>query len=45
MYANIVHPANILGYLITRARSHFLVADTLMRELAANGHNVISTHL
>lgn len=39
-YLYMAESANILGYLITHGRSHFIVADALMRGLAANGHNV-----
>lgn len=39
-YLEIVQSANILGYLITNKRSHFIVADALMRGLAEKGHNV-----
>lgn len=41
---HIVQSANILGYLITNIRSHFNVADVLMRTLADNGHNVNIRH-
>lgn len=30
----------ILGYLITPTLSHFIVHESLMRELAAQGHEV-----
>lgn len=32
--------ANILGYLVTPMRSHFIIHDSLLRGLAAKGHNV-----
>lgn len=35
-----VESANILGYLATPGRSHFIVHDSLMRGLASAGHNV-----
>lgn len=32
--------AKILGYLVTPVRSHFVIHDSLLRGLAAKGHNV-----
>lgn len=35
-----IFSANILGYLVTPMRSHFIIHDSLLRGLAARGHNV-----
>lgn len=32
--------ANILGYMVTSSRSHFIIQDSVMQGLAAKGHNV-----
>lgn len=37
--------ARILGYLLTPGRSHFIIHDSLMRGLAAKGHDVSSLNL
>lgn len=38
-----ISSAKILGYLITPGRSHFIVHDSLLRGLAAKGHEVSSS--
>lgn len=35
-----ISSANILGYLSAPGRSHFIIHDSLLRGLAAKGHNV-----
>lgn len=40
LLADPLSAGKILGYFITPSRSHFIVHDSLMRGLAANGHEV-----
>lgn len=40
VHIDTVSPSKILGYLITGSRSHFIIQDSLMRGLAARGHDV-----
>lgn len=35
-----VNSANILGFFSTPSRSHFIIHQSLMKGLAAKGHNV-----
>lgn len=35
-----IFSSNILGYLVSPSRSHFIMHDSLLRGLAAKGHNV-----
>lgn len=35
-----IKAAKILGYIPSRGRSHFLIHDSLLRGLAAKGHEV-----
>lgn len=39
-----IFSARILGYLLSPSQSHFVIHDSLMRGLAAKGHNVIIHH-
>lgn len=41
MLAQPLFAGKILGYFITPSRSHFIIEDSLMRGLAAKGHDVI----
>lgn len=36
----LVKPANILGLYTMDVKSHYLIAQNLLRELAKSGHNV-----
>lgn len=35
-----IHSAKIFGYLMAAGRSHFIIHDSLLRGLAARGHDV-----
>lgn len=40
----IAYTARILGFLVTLSRSHLVVEEPIMRELARRGHEVILIH-
>lgn len=40
LLAGTASSSKILGYFITPSRSHFIIHDSLMRGLAAKGHEV-----